>query len=83
MPGWKRVPDIDGIVNSKGPQLFFGHLWPVENKVKQRSSCPVEDCLDMAFHIILVVSTDSREAPALALDVTVISPESGCKGMIV
>ena len=51
--------------------------------MKEEGSGPIEDSLDVALHVVLMMSIDPREAPKLTLIVTIRNPFFGGEGMVV
>ena len=51
--------------------------------MEERGSGPIEDRLDVAFHVLLMVSANPRQTPALALIVTISNPFFSSEGMVV
>ena len=74
---------MNRVVNGKGPEVFLSLLWPMENKVKKRCSGPVEDSLNVALNVVLVMRTNTRVAPMLMLILAVCYPFFRSEGMIV
>ena len=50
--------------------------------MKERGSGPIEDSLDVTLHVVLMMSTDPREAPKLMLIVTISDPFFGGVGVV-
>ena len=70
----RKTPELNGVVNSKEPEIFLGLLWPIKDKMKKRESGPIEDRLNMAFHVVLMMSANPRKTPELVLIVAISNP---------
>ena len=77
------VPYVDGVVNGKQPEIFLHLLWPMEDKMEEQGSGPIEDCLNVALHVVLTMSTGPKKTPELMLIVTIGNPLFGVEGMAV
>ena len=51
--------------------------------MEERGSGPIEDGLNVSLHVVLMMSTNSREVPKLTLVVTISNPLFGGEGMVV
>ena len=55
----------------------------MKDKMEERGSGSIEDGLDVALHVVLVMSTNPEEASKLTLIVTISNPFFGSEGMVV
>ena len=51
--------------------------------MKERGSGPIEDRLNVAFSVVLMMSANSRKTPELVLIVTISNPFFGSKRVVV
>ena len=77
------VPKVDGVVNDKRSEVFLCMLWPMKYKMEKRGSCPIEDGLDMAFRVILMMGANPRKILKLMLIIAVSDPLLGKEEIVV
>ena len=51
--------------------------------MKERGSGPIEDRLNVAFHVVLMMSANPRKTSELVLIVTISNPFFGSEGMVI
>jgi hypothetical protein len=69
---WEMVPNMDGMLESKRPQIEISFVWPMDDGVNEPSSGPGHAGADSPFgNTILMLRADSRKREGLVMECTV------------